>query len=139
EAGLRPGALVRNRGLHFVCDFVHVRVERAEAPFLSRARAGQVLRLPVKHGEGCYHAPPELLARLEAGGQVLLRYCDAAGVTTAEANPNRAVGNVAGSRNERGNGPGVMPHPEHAGAGPTGGPAGHAILGSLVDAVGAAR
>jgi phosphoribosylformylglycinamidine synthase I len=74
ESGLLPGALVRNRGLHFVCEFAHVRVERAEPPFLSRARPGTVLRIPVKHGEGCYHAPPELLGRLEAQGQVLLRY-----------------------------------------------------------------
>jgi len=139
EAGLLPGALVRNRGLHFVCEFLHVRVERAEAPFLSRARAGQVLRLPVKHGEGCYVAPPELLARLEAQGQVLLRYCDAAGAPVAGANPNGAVANVAGIRNARGNVMGLMPHPEHAVEAAIGGLDGRAILGSLVDAAGAAR
>jgi len=139
ESGLLPGALVRNRGLHFVCEFLHVRVERAEAPFLSRARAGQVLRLPVKHGEGCYVAPPELLARLEAQGQVLLRYCDAAGAPVAGANPNGAVANVAGIRNARGNVMGLMPHPEHAVEAAIGGLDGRAILGSLVDAAGAAR
>ena len=139
ESGLLPGALVRNRGLHFVCEFLHVRVERAEAPFLSRARAGQVLRLPVKHGEGCYVAPPELLARLEAQGQVLLRYCDAAGAPVAGANPNGAVANVAGIRNARGNVMGLMPHPEHAVEAAIGGRDGRAILGSLLDAVGAAR
>ncbi|HZO09631.1 MAG TPA: phosphoribosylformylglycinamidine synthase subunit PurQ [Myxococcota bacterium] len=139
ESGLLPGALVRNRGLHFVCEFLHVRVERAEAPFLSRARAGQVLRLPVKHGEGCYVAPPELLARLEAQGQVLLRYCDAAGAPVAGANPNGAVANVAGIRNERGNVMGLMPHPEHAVEASIGGTDGLAILGSLVDALGPGR
>ena len=139
ESGLLPGALVRNRGLHFVCEFLHVRVERAEAPFLSRARAGQVLRLPVKHGEGCYVAPPELLARLEAQGQVLLRYCNAAGAPVAGANPNGAVANVAGIRNARGNVMGLMPHPEHAVEAAIGGLDGRAILGSLVDAAGAAR
>ena len=139
ESGLLPGALVRNRGLHFVCEFGHVRVERAEPPFLSRARAGMVLRIPVKHGEGCYHAPPELLAHLEAHGQVLLRYCDAAGAVVESANPNGAVANIAGIRNERGNVMGLMPHPEHAVETAIGGCDGRAILGSLVDAVGAAR
>ena len=139
ESGLLPGALVRNRGLHFVCEFAHLRVERAEPPFLSRARAGQVLRLPVKHGEGCYYAPPELLARLEASGQVLLRYCDAAGAVVASANPNGAVANIAGIRNQRGNVMGLMPHPEHAVEAAIGGCDGRAILGSLIDAVGSTR
>jgi phosphoribosylformylglycinamidine synthase len=139
EAGLLPGVLVRNRGLHYVCDFVHLRVEAAAAPFLSRARVGQVLRLPVKHGEGCYFAPPELLAGLEARGQVLLRYCDASGAVVESANPNGAVANVAGIRNERGNVMGLMPHPEHAVEGSLGGTDGRAILGSLVDSLGASR
>ena len=139
EAGLLPGVLVRNRGLHYVCDFVHLRVEAAPAPFLSRARIGQVLRMPVKHGEGCYFAPPDLLAGLEARGQVLLRYCDASGAVVESANPNGAVGNVAGIRNERGNVMGLMPHPEHAVEPSLGGTDGAAILGSLVDALGTAR
>jgi phosphoribosylformylglycinamidine synthase I len=139
ESGLLPGALVRNRGLHFVCEFAHVRVECADPPFLSRAHAGQVLRLPVKHGEGCYHAPPALLRDLEARRQVLLRYCDAAGAVVASANPNGAAGNIAGIRNERGNVMGLMPHPEHAVEAAIGGCDGRAILGSLVDAVGATR
>jgi phosphoribosylformylglycinamidine synthase len=93
----------------------------------------------VKHGEGCFVAPPALLARLEAEGQVLLRYCDAAGAPVAAANPNGAVGNVAGIRNARGNVMGLMPHPEHAVEPAIGGVDGRAILGSLVDALGAAR
>ena len=135
EAGLLPGVLVRNRALHFVCDFVHVRVESARAPFLSRAREGQVLRLPIKHGEGCFFASPETFAALEAKGQVALRYCDANGAVDAAANPNGSLANVAGVRNERGNVMGLMPHPEHAVEPALGGSDGRAILGSLVDAL----
>lgn len=134
ETGLLPGALVRNQGLHFVCDFVHVRVERAEPPFLGRARPGQVLRLPIKHGEGCYFAEPALLARIEARGGAVLRYCDEQGEPVAAANPNGSVANVAGIRSERGNVMGLMPHPEHAVEAAIGGVDGLAILGSLVDA-----
>ncbi len=139
ESGLLPGALVRNHNLHFVCEFVYVRVERSLAPFTSRAREGQVLRLPIKHGEGAYVASPQLLARLEANGQIRLRYCTAnAGVAEA-ANPNGSVANVAGIANERGNVMGLMPHPEHAVETRIGGLDGVAILGSLVDAVAGAR
>jgi phosphoribosylformylglycinamidine synthase len=133
EAGLLPGVLRRNQDLHFVCDFVHVRVEQAAAPFSSRARAGQVLRLPVKHGEGAYCASREELARLEAKGQIVLRYCDASG--GAGGNPNGALRDIAGIRNEAGNVFGLMPHPEHAVEGAIGGRDGAVILGSLVDAV----
>jgi phosphoribosylformylglycinamidine synthase len=133
EAGLLPGVLRRNQDLHFVCDFVHVRVEHAAAPFSSRARAGQVLRLPVKHGEGAYCASREELARLEAKGQIVLRYCDASG--GAGGNPNGALRDIAGIRNEAGNVFGLMPHPEHAVEGAIGGRDGAVILGSLVDAV----
>ncbi|CAG0981148.1 Phosphoribosylformylglycinamidine synthase subunit PurQ [Myxococcaceae bacterium] len=135
EAGLLPGALLRNRELHFVCDFVHVRVERAKAPFTSRARERQVLTLPVKHGEGAYHVRPEELARLEAAGQILLRYCDASGRSSPGSNPNGSVGDVAGVCNERGNVFGLMPHPEHAVEKELGGEDGIVLLGSLLDAV----
>ncbi|MEE8509352.1 MAG: phosphoribosylformylglycinamidine synthase subunit PurQ [Myxococcota bacterium] len=135
EAGLLPGALVRNHHLHFVCDFVHVRVERSEPPFTSRAKAGQVLRLPIKHGEGAYFATPEVLAELESCGQILLRYCDADGMLTADANPNGSLAQVAGVANRRGNVFGLMPHPEHAVEAAIGGVDGRLILGSLLDAV----
>jgi phosphoribosylformylglycinamidine synthase len=135
ESGLLPGALVRNESLHFVCDFVHVRVERSVRPFTSRARAAQVLRLPIKHGEGAYYAAPEELARLEQRGQILLRYCEAGGLVTGAANPNGAASNAAGVMNERGNVLGLMPHPEHAVEEWIGGRDGLAILGSLADAV----
>jgi phosphoribosylformylglycinamidine synthase len=138
ESGLLPGALIRNHHLHFVCDFVHVRVEGNRAPFLSRATPGQVLRIPVKHGEGAYFAASDEVARLERGGQIVLRYCDAAGVIDPAANPNGSLANIAGVVNETGNVMGLMPHPEHAVEAQIGGTDGRVLLGSLVDAVAAA-
>ncbi len=139
ESGLLPGALVRNRDLHFICEFVDLRVEAAAAPFTSRARQGEVLRIPIKHGEGCYFVSPEELAALEERDQVVLRYCEADGSVTPAVNPNGSVGNVAGVRNAAGNVMGLMPHPEHAVEPAFGGTDGLAILGSLADALGAAR
>ena len=139
ESGLLPGALIRNHHLHFVCELVHVRVERTAAPFLSRAHEGQVLRLPIKHGEGAYVAEPELLASLESRGQIALRYCDADGQVTEASNPNGTLANIAGIRNERGNVMGLMPHPEHAVEGGIGGTDGAVLLGSLVDAAAGGR
>jgi phosphoribosylformylglycinamidine synthase len=135
EAGLLPGALLRNRDLHFVCDFVHVRVERSDTVWTSRASPGRVLRLPVKHGEGAYHAPAGLLRELERRGQLLLRYCDARGELREDANPNGSLANVAGVVNEHGNVLGLMPHPEHAVEPAIGGTDGLVILGSLLDAL----
>jgi len=139
ESGLLPGALVRNHHLHFVCDFVHLRVEKSAAPFTSRARPGQLLRIPIKHGEGAYFAEPDLLARLEQRGQILLRYADAEGRVSDAANPNGSVGNAAGVANERGNVFGLMPHPEHAVEEAIGGRDGLVLLGSLVDALAGGR
>lgn len=135
ESGLLPGVLIRNHHLHFVCSFVTVRVEQAGAPFLSRAQPGQLLRLPVKHGEGAYFAPPAQLAELVESKQILLRYCEPDGSVTAAANPNGAAANIAGVRNARGNVMGLMPHPEHAVEPAIGGTDGLVLLGSLVDAV----
>jgi phosphoribosylformylglycinamidine synthase len=112
-----------------------MRVEQAAAPFLSRARPGQILRIPVKHGEGAYYAPPAQLAELEAAGQVTLRYCEPDGSVTAAANPNGASANIASVRSLRGNVMGLMPHPEHAVEPAIGGTDGLVLLGSLVDAV----
>jgi len=114
ESGLLPGALVLNRGLHFVCKHVHLRVERNDSRFTNAAANGQILNIPIAHGEGCYFADDETLADLNAGGQVLLRYCDARGNTTDDANPNGSRENIAGIRNEAGNVFGLMPHPERA-------------------------
>lgn len=135
ESGSLPGALVRNHHLHFICDFVHVRVERKVAPFTTRADEGEVLKLPIKHGEGAYTVSPGALAEMEDRGQVLLRYCDAEGRVTAEANPNGSMGNIAGVLNPEGNVMGLMPHPEHAVEPLIGGTDGLAILGSMLDFV----
>ncbi|UCE87900.1 MAG: phosphoribosylformylglycinamidine synthase subunit PurQ [Deltaproteobacteria bacterium] len=135
EAGLLPGALLRNRGLHFICDDVHLRVERADTPFTQRAEPGAVLRIPIKHGEGAYFAPPPLLAALEQNRQVVLRYCGPDGAVDEASNPNGSAANIAGIVNERGNVIGLMPHPEHAVEPLIGGVDGRVILGSLVDAV----
>ncbi|MEI6033035.1 MAG: phosphoribosylformylglycinamidine synthase subunit PurQ [Verrucomicrobiae bacterium] len=114
ESGLLPGALVRNRGLHFVCEHVCLRVELQDTRFTNAARTGQVLKIPIAHGEGCYFADDETLGRLRINGQVVLRYCDGQGRTSAEANPNGSLDNIAGIRNEAGNVFGLMPHPERA-------------------------
>lgn len=114
ESGLLPGALVRNRGLHFVCKHVFLRVETNESRFTSAAATGQILNIPIAHGEGCYFADDETLASLRANGQVLVRYCDEPGNTTDDANPNGSRENIAGIRNEAGNVFGLMPHPERA-------------------------
>jgi len=114
EAHLLPGALMRNRSLSFICEEVHVRVENAHTPFTRAARAGQILRLPIKHGEGCYVAPTEELAQMEERGQVLLRYVDASGSESEAANPNGSMRAIAGVVNDRFNVFGLMPHPEHA-------------------------
>jgi phosphoribosylformylglycinamidine synthase I len=114
EAGLLPGALIRNRGLRFVCARVHVRLENTETPFTCRCARGEVLAIPIKHGEGCYVADAETLDRLEQNHQVVLRYVDTGGRVTAAANPNGSLNNIAGIVNAQRNVFGLMPHPEHA-------------------------
>ncbi len=139
ESGLLPGVLLRNRKLHFICQNTAVRVERADTVFTSRTQVGEVLWIPIKHGEGSYYADTKLLQRLEGNGQILLRYCDASGAVTPAANPNGSLNNVAGIMNERGNVFGLMPHPEHAVEAGIGGTDGIKILGSLLDAACARR
>ena len=114
EARLLPGALTRNHTLSFICEPVHVRVENAETPFTCALRQGEVLRLPIKHGEGLYVAPDAELRQMEERGQVLLRYVDPAGNQSDAANPNGSLHAIAGVANERFNVFGLMPHPEHA-------------------------
>jgi phosphoribosylformylglycinamidine synthase len=133
EAGLLPGALIRNRSLKFASRSVHLRVENADTPFTTAYRPGQVLRIPIAHGEGCYIAEPETLARLETEGRVVFRYVDAAGSPTPEANPNGSLNNVAGVVNERGNVLGMMPHPERAVSGLLGSEDGMGFFRSLAD------
>jgi phosphoribosylformylglycinamidine synthase len=112
EAGLLPGALARNTSLRFACKDVHLRVEHAGTPFTSAAEPGQVLRVPIAHGEGSYTADEATLDRLEADGLVVFRYCDADGCVTPAANPNGSARNIAGIVNPAGNVLGMMPHPE---------------------------
>jgi phosphoribosylformylglycinamidine synthase I len=112
EAGLLPGALMRNSVLQFRCQWVNLRIENARTPFTNAFEAGQVVRVPISHGEGNYFAPPEVIADLEANNQIVVRYCDDEGNLTAEANPNGSVGNIAGIINRAGNVLGMMPHPE---------------------------
>ena len=114
EAGLLPGAMLRNRGLKFVCEHVHVRVEQTDTPFTLACRSQQVLRMPIAHGEGNYFTTPEELRRLEQNRQIVFRYVDAAGVATDESNPNGSLQSIAGICNERRNVVGLMPHPERA-------------------------
>jgi phosphoribosylformylglycinamidine synthase I len=114
EAGLLPGAMLRNKGLKYRCEHVHVRVEQPDTPFTSAASAGRVLRIPIGHGEGNYYAPPDMLQKLEANRQVIFRYCDAQGRADDAANPNGSVNGIAGICNEQRNVVGMMPHPERA-------------------------
>ena len=114
EAGLLPGALLRNASLCFVCEPVHLRVENSETLFTHRYQDGQLLRIPIAHGEGRYTADEPTLQRLEGAGQVIFRYVDSKGQPTDAANPNGSALNIAGIVNERGNVLGMMPHPERA-------------------------
>ncbi len=114
EAGLLPGALIRNRSLQFRCEHVFLKTVTTDSPFTNRAAPDKFLRVPVAHGEGCYFADAETLARLNAGNQVLWRYVDAQGQPTEAANPNGSLENIAGVCNEARNVAGLMPHPERA-------------------------
>jgi len=114
ESGLLPGAMLHNAGIDFRCEWVHLRTESTRTAFTSAGAAGDVLRLPIAHGEGNYHAPPELLARLQGEDRVVFRYCDENGQPAAGANPNGSVDDIAGICNEARNVVGLMPHPERA-------------------------
>jgi phosphoribosylformylglycinamidine synthase len=114
EAHLLPGALIRNRGLKFICDHVYVRVETIDSPFTNACRRGQVLRIPIAHGEGSYFAEPEVIESLEREDRILVRYCDKNGNVTDAVNPNGSLENIAGICNEGRNVFGLMPHPERA-------------------------
>jgi phosphoribosylformylglycinamidine synthase subunit PurQ / glutaminase len=135
EAGLLPGALIRNRTLSFICRKVHVRVETTATPFTGGLEPGDVLEVPIKHGEGQFVADPQALRRLEEQGQVVFRYCSPDGELGDDWNPNGATAAIAGVASEAGNVLGMMPHPEHAvdpDVGPTGG---QALFESLLASV----
>jgi phosphoribosylformylglycinamidine synthase len=134
EAGLLPGALIRNRQLRFVCRWVDVRVETSLSPLTADLLVGEVLRVPVKHGEGQFVASAGDLERLEGEGQVVFRYCAPDGSLDDVANPNGASNAIAGVRNAAGNVVGLMPHPEHAVDPLLGSGDGALLLAALVDA-----
>jgi phosphoribosylformylglycinamidine synthase len=114
EAGLLPGVLLRNASLQFVCKYVYLKVEHAETRFTSACQPGEVLAIPIAHGEGNYFTDPETLAVLEKENRILFRYCNEQGMPTSESNPNGSMANIAGIVNEHGNVLGMMPHPERA-------------------------
>jgi phosphoribosylformylglycinamidine synthase I len=135
EAGLLPGAMLRNRDLKFHCEHVCVRVEQTDTPFTLRAARGQVLRIPIAHGEGNYYADPEVVRELEAAGRVVFRYCDAQGQQTETSNPNGAVNNIAGICSAQRNVVGLMPHPERACEPALGSADGRVLFESVVSAL----
>ncbi|MGH7994355.1 MAG: phosphoribosylformylglycinamidine synthase subunit PurQ [Limisphaerales bacterium] len=114
EAGLLPGALVRNRDLQFHCEHIFLKTITIDSPFTNKIPPGKLLKIPIAHGEGCYFAEEETLAKLKANNQILWQYCDANGNLTDTANPNGSLLNIAGVCNERRNVAGLMPHPERA-------------------------
>jgi phosphoribosylformylglycinamidine synthase len=132
EAGLLPGAMVRNRGIKFVSRHVHVRVEHTDTPFTVACTPGQMLQLPVAHGEGNYFAEPDVLRELEANRQIIFRYTEPDGRVSDAANPNGSVNNIAGISNRARNVVGLMPHPERACEDCVGSADGRVVLESVV-------
>ncbi|MGH9172883.1 MAG: phosphoribosylformylglycinamidine synthase subunit PurQ [Vicinamibacterales bacterium] len=133
EAGLLPGAMVRNRGIKFVSQHVHIRVEQTDTPFTVACAPGQVLELPIAHGEGNYFAEPAVIAELEANRQVIFRYTDRNGEPSEAANPNGSIHNIAGICNPTRNVVGLMPHPERACESSLGSADGCVVLRSIVN------
>ena len=135
EAGLLPGAMLRNASLKFQCEHVHIRVEQTDTPFTFACRRGQVLRIPIAHGEGNYFAEPDVIARLEANRQIVFRYTNAAGEVRDDANPNGSAAAIAGLCNEARNVVGLMPHPERACESVLGGADGLIIFESVIESL----
>ncbi len=132
EAGLLPGALMRNSHLQYRCQWTHLRIEHSSTPFTSACTPGQVLRIPISHGEGNYFADPPTLQELEEHGQVVLRYTTPTGELTPETNPNGSTNNIAGIINREGNVLGMMPHPERCCEALMGGTDGRLIFESII-------
>lgn len=137
EAGLLPGAMLRNRSVRFQCEFVHVRVEQTDTPFTSACRSGQVLKMPIAHGEGNYFAEPDVLAELERERRVIFRYVTPSGDVSDTANPNGSLQNIAGICSARRNVVGLMPHPERACESVLGSADGLTVFRSMVQSVAA--
>jgi phosphoribosylformylglycinamidine synthase len=135
EAGLLPGAMLRNTSLNFICKDVYVKVENAATPFTGKCESGQVLKIPIAHADGNYYTDPVTLAGLQANAQIVLRYCTQEGKVTPEANPNGSLDNIAGIRNAEGNVMGLMPHPERCAEDVLGNDDGRIIFLSMLDAL----
>ena len=135
ESGLLPGALMRNESLRFVCKNVQLKTENTDSVFTNQLAQGEVLTIPIAHGEGNYFASGDILDRLEGEGRVAFRYCDAQGNVSSEANPNGAARGIAGILNEAGNVLGMMPHPERAAEAILGRTDGEKIFQSIVHAM----
>src|SRR3989454_5632362 len=134
EAGLLPGALIRNRSLQFRCEHIFLKTVTTDSPFTNQIPEDKLLRVPIAHGEGCYFADDETLARLKANNQILWRYVDARGEATETANPNGSLDNIAGICNEARNIAGLMPHPERASEAILGSADGRLVFESLIHA-----
>ena len=135
EAGLLPGALIRNRSLQFRCEHVFLKTATVDSPFTSKIPTGKLLKIPIAHGEGCYFADEATLAELQAKNQILWQYCNAKGELTDDANPNGSLLNIAGVSNERRNVAGLMPHPERASEEILGSADGRLIFESMIHAL----
>jgi phosphoribosylformylglycinamidine synthase len=135
ECGLLPGAMYRNEHLKFICQPQCLHVERTDLAFTHTYQKGQVVSIPIAHGEGRFQADPDLLARLEDNGQVVFRYCTAGGEVCTEANPNGSLNNIAGICNETGNVLGLMPHPERRCDRLIGGTDGKKMFKSLIESM----
>ncbi len=132
EAGLLPGAMLRNKNLDFICEDVYVRVENADTPFTNQCQSGQVLKLPIAHADGNFYTDPVTFSALQANAQIVLRYCDKDGNVTTTSNPNGSIDNIAGIRNAKGNVLGLMPHPERGSEEVLGNQDGRLIFESLL-------
>jgi phosphoribosylformylglycinamidine synthase subunit PurQ / glutaminase len=140
EAGLLPGAMMRNSGLRYICHHVHIRVEQTDTPFTNAAKQGQILKIPIAHNEGNYNLEEAALLELEKNHQIVFRYTTPDGTDDAAGNPNGSMANIAGVCNRERNVAGLMPHPERAVESALGSSDGLVILRSMVEAlVGAAK
>ena len=133
ELGLLPGAMLRNKALKFLCQFVHVRIENDRTDFTRAGKKGQVLNIPIAHFDGNYYAPDKVIEDIRANKQIVFRYCDADGKVTDEANVNGSMDGIAGLMNARGNVMGLMPHPERASEALLGSEDGQVIFRSLIE------
>jgi phosphoribosylformylglycinamidine synthase I len=133
EAGLLPGAMLKNTSLRFICRFVHIRAENLDTPFSNRCKKGRALKIPIAHSDGNYFIPGDGLKKLRDNDQIVFRYCDVDGEPTSQANPNGSLENIAGICNQSKNVLGMMPHPERASESVLGSQDGTYVFGSIID------